>query len=120
MASLKNVYGDNFNEISLKTNVDSIINLFSSNIAHKEFKYTINTCSLWKDNDLNPNVINGLIDRVVKLNPKMRLTHINKYTKYVNIFPILISNKVEYFILTDLNSRNAYHIYITPEKMDVL
>jgi hypothetical protein len=57
---------------------------------------------------------------VQELNEYIRLTHVNKKSKFINMFPTLIIEPVEYFILTDLKDGVFYSIYITPEKMNVL
>ena len=120
MTSIKLVYGDNFVNDSLSDNINQLINIFATNLANKEFNLTINNSKLWKDDNIPINLIEKLMETTQKYNEKMRLTHVNKKSKFINMFPILISGPVEYFVLTDIEEKVFYSIFITPEKISVL
>ena len=69
---------------------------------------------------LDTDIITQLITKVQELNQYVRLTHVNKKSKYINMFPTLLEDPVEYFILTDLKEGVFYSLYITPDKINVL
>jgi|694.fasta_scaffold40265_5 hypothetical protein len=119
MASLKAVYGDTY-DMDIKTDyINHVVNLYANNIANKEFILTYNSSKMWVNCNLPQDIITNLIITAQNLNPKIRLTHVNKNSKYINIFPALIKGAVEYFILTDLKENVFYSLYITPDKMSV-
>lgn len=120
MASIKSVYGSTFHEDSINNHSTNLINLFSTNLANKEFTFSISSCDLWNNNGLSKEIILKLINAVQVKNPSVRLTHISKNSHYINMFPYIIKTAAEYFILTDLTDRKFYSIYITPDKIDVL
>ena len=122
MSSIEVVYGSNFKKESLDDQIKQIINIISNNLSNKEFIFHTSTCKLWDESlkNININYITELIMNVQSKNPYFRLTHVNKNSKYINMFPSLCEKNAEYFILTDLNEGVFYSIYITPEKMDVL
>lgn len=119
MSSLKLVYGDTY-ETDIKKDYElQIIKLFANNIANKEFTLSYNSCKIWERNNLSGEIITKIIEEAQSINPDIRLTHVNKNSKYINMFPCLIEGAVEYFVLTDLKDGVMYSIYITPEKMNV-
>ena len=120
MASISAVYGKTFQQDAERDHTDHVLQLFSTNLANKEFSISVNTCDLWKNSNINPKLIVSLIQEVQRKNNAMRLTHVDKNTNWINIFPITAACSAEYFILTDLTEGKFYSVYITPEKMDVL
>ena len=120
MADIRSVYGNTFQEDSIKSHSSNLVKLFSTNLANKEFAFSISSCDLWHNNSLSSSIILQLIDAVQTKNKSMRLTHVAKQSKYINMFPYILKTPAEYFILTDLNDRKFYSVYITPEKIDIL
>jgi len=120
MSSLNLVYGDSYKSDSINDQRNQLINIFANNIANKELTYSINNCKLWTDNNIQSDIITQLITKVQELNQYVRLTHVNKKSKYINMFPTLLEDPVEYFILTDLKEGVFYSLYITPDKINVL
>jgi hypothetical protein len=120
MADIRSVYGNSFQEESIKQHSGNLVKLFSTNLANKEFKFNISSCDLWHNNSLSTDIVMQLISSVQAKNQSMRLTHVAKQSSYINMFPYILKTPAEYFILTDLKERKFYSIYITPEKIDVL
>jgi hypothetical protein len=120
MADIRAVYGNTFKEESVQQHSENLVKLFSTNLANKEFKFNISSCDLWNNNILSQDIILSLITAVQAKNQAMRLTHVSKQSKFINMFPYILKTPAEYFILTDLNERKFYSVYITPEKIDIL
>lgn len=120
MADIRSVYGNTFQQDSINNHTENLVKLFSTNLANKEFTFSISSCDLWHNGALSQDVIIKLIDAVQTKNKALRLTHVAKQSDFINMFPYILKSPAEYFILTDLNERKFYSIYITPEKIDVL
>lgn len=121
MADLSDVYGQNFQSESSQMRLDHMINNIANNIAHRQFKFKLHDNNdLWaQSQNLKPEVINKLINKVKNVNKKMTPIHINKHSNQINLLPeLIIDTPVEYFMIIDSEMNRAYYIYITPSEVN--
>lgn len=120
MAQIGEVYGENYSEQSKFGRMKYAVKLIAMNIANKNFSFRHDSSELWKEHNMTLDAIRLLLQQVQTVNPKVRITHIDKTTDKINIFPVLINGPVEYFVLTDLSDQQIklYSIYITPSLME--
>ncbi len=122
MARIDETYGADFAQQSLMGRIKYSVQLLGTNIAHKNFTFRHDSASLWKGANMHKDAIVELIKQVQNVNPKFRVTHIDKTTPKRNMFPYLIAGPVEYFVVTDLtgDTIQIYSVYITPSNMEPL
>ena len=121
MASIGEVYGDNFHQKAVYDKAVYAAKLYASNIVHKQFSFRNETADMWNGNNMKPEIINSLSEQVRANNPSFRLVHAPKTSTAVNRFPYLINGPVEYFNVVDLSVKGKtqiYSIYITPTQME--
>lgn len=120
MAEIGEVYGKNYEQQSYQERIRYAVKLIATNIAHKKFSFRYDSTIMWRGNNMYPDAIKTLLTQVQKISPELRLTHINKTTDMINIFPYLVNGPVEYFVLTDLSGKQVkmYSLYITPTLME--
>jgi hypothetical protein len=120
MASIGEVYGQDFQEKAVYDKAEYVAKLYASNIAHKQFSFHNEGSAMWIKNNMKPEIINALIKQVAMNNQKFRMVHIVKTSPNINMFPYLINGAVEYFVVVDLTGKKIalYSIYITPTQME--
>lgn len=120
MASIGEVYGNDFQQKAIYDKALYVAKLYASNIVHKQFTFRNEGQSMWNGNNMKPEIIQALANQVQANNPKFRLVHISKTSSDINMFPYLINGAVEYFIVVDMSGEQTqlYSIYITPNKME--
>ncbi len=123
MASINEVYGDNFKASAITDKAVYAAKLLSSNIAHKQFNFRNETPEMWEGNNMKADIIKVLTKHPSSLNANIRVVHIPKISKDINMFPFLINGPVEYFVVIDTekainNQTQIYSIYITNMKME--
>lgn len=123
MASINEVYGNNFKETATMDKAVYAAKLLATNIAHKQFNFRNEAPEMWQGNNMKPDVIRALTSHASSANPNLRVIHINKTSKDVNMFPFLINGPVEYFIVVDTEhtakgKTQIYSVYITNMKME--
>lgn len=121
MASIGEVYGQDFQERAVHDKAAYVAKLYAANIAHKQFSFHNEGSAMWNGNNMKPEVIEALIQQVRVNNGKFRLLHINKTNSDdMNMFPYLINGAVEYFIVIDMSGKKVqlYSVYITPTQME--
>lgn len=120
MASIGEVYGNNFQQQALHEKASYVAKLYAANIVHKQFSFRNEGQSMWNGNNMKPEIISALVTQVQQNSPKFRLQHISKTSSDVNMFPYLIKGAVEYFVVIDLTGERTqlYSIYITPSQME--
>jgi hypothetical protein len=122
MSSISEVYGNTFQETSIREKGLYAVKLYASNIGHKQFNFRNDTPELWSGNNIKSEFIQAFQSAVRHSNAKMRIVHMNKFNPVeMNVFPYLIKGPVEYFILVDMTPEHKtqlYSFYITPFNMD--
>jgi hypothetical protein len=120
MASIGEVYGDNFQTKAVHDKAAYVAKLYAANIVHKQLSFRNEGYTMWNGNNMKPEIITTLIQQVVGNNPQFRLVHVSKTSKDTNMFPYLINGAVEYFIVVDMSGKKTqlYSIYITPTQME--
>jgi hypothetical protein len=120
MASIGEVYGQDFQVKAVHDKAEYVAKLYASNIAHKQFSFHNEGSAMWNQNNMKPEIIASLINQVPMNNAKFRMVHIDKTSANINMFPYLINGAVEYFIVVDLSGKKIqlYSIYITPTQME--
>jgi len=120
MASIGEVYGNDFEKKALHDKALYVAKLYASNIVHKQFTFRNEGQAMWNGNNMKPEIIEALVEQVQINNRRFRLKHVVKSSNDVNMFPYLINGAVEYFIVIDMsgNKTQLYSIYITPNSME--
>lgn len=118
MAELQEVFGQNYNVESCLQRVNYSAKILAVNIAKLNFKLRHASDSLWNGNNMRPEALRLIINKVQEVNPKFRIECIDKTSKTVNMFPYLIDGAVEYFRIVDLDRKRIYLIYVTPINME--
>jgi len=120
MASIGEVYGNDFQQKAVYDKAVYVAKLYASNIAHKQFTFRNEGESMWNGNNMKPEILDALAQQVAMNNPKFRLKHICKTSNDINMFPYLINGAVEYFVIIDMSGDKTqlYSIYITPNRME--
>ena len=123
MASINEVYGNNFKESATLDKASYAAKLYATNIAHKQFNFRNESQEMWNGNNMKPEVIQILTSQPSAINANIRVVHISKTSADLNMFPYLINGPVEYFVVVDTEGTAAgrtqiYSIYVTPMKME--
>lgn len=119
MASIGEVYGNDFQKRATHDKAVYVAKLYATNIVHRQFSFRNEGQSMWNGHNMKPEIIRILTEQVRLANPKFRLQHIDKTSGEVNIFPYLINGPVEYFVVVDMSKNvQLYSIYITPTHME--
>ena len=120
MAQIGEVYGTNYSEQSKIERMKYAVKLISANIANKNLMFRHDSSEMWAGNNMHKEAIKMLMEQVQRLNPKFKITYVDKTTSKVNMFPYLINGPVEYFVVTDLSEDQIklYQIYVTPSLME--
>ena len=121
MASIGEVYGNDFQAKAVYDKAAYVAKLYAANIVHKQLSFRNEGYTMWNGNNMKPEIIKTLISQVSGNNPKFRLVHVPKTSSDINMFPYLINGAVEYFIVVDMSSKDnvqLYSIYITPTQME--
>ena len=103
MAEIGEVYGNNYQEQSEVERIRYATKIIGTNIGHKKFSFRYDSGVLWQNNNMKNAGIKMIISQTQKVNTHFKLTHVDKRTDKVNMFPSLINGPVEYFVLTDLS-----------------
>ncbi len=120
MASIGEVYGNDFQERAVHDKAAYVAKLYASNIVHKQFSFRNEGHSMWIGMNMKSDIIKELTSQVLANNAKFRLVHISKTSPELNIFPYLINGPVEYFVVVEIADKHTqlYSIYITPTQME--
>jgi len=120
MASIGEVYGQDFQQKAVHDKAVYVAKLYASNIVHKVFSFRNDGATMWNGNNMKPEIIQALAGQVRTNNPKFRLQHISKTSPDINMFPYLINGAVEYFVVVDMSGKHTqlYSVYITPNRME--
>lgn len=120
MASIGEVYGNNFQTKAVHDKAAYVAKLYAANIVHKQFSFRNEGHNMFMNNNMKPEMIETLIHQVRTNNPKFRLVHVKKTSNDINMFPYLINGAVEYFIIIDMSGKQTqlYSVYITPTQME--
>ena len=118
MASVTEVYGDKYNQEACYGRLNYSAKVLANNIAELSFNIRHESDTLWDGNNMKPEAIKLIIDKVQNINPHFMMDHINKTSCQTNMLPYLIDGAVEYFRIIDLNRNRLYLIYITPDNME--
>lgn len=118
MASVKEVYGTNYNVEACYQRMNYSAKILASNIANLNFKIRHDSEYMWNSNNMKPDAIKLMTDKVQNINPKFKITHIPKTSQLVNMFPYLINGAVEYFRILDTDKNRLYLLYITPFNLE--
>ena len=115
MADVADVYGNQFQSQSFHDRIKNVARLLGTNIAHKNFPFRLEAESVFCKHNMHEEAIKQVIIQVQATNKMLRLTHVNKLSDKINIFPYLINGPVEYFVLTDLAEKKLIMLYISPK-----
>ena len=118
MASVQEVYGKNYNVEACYQRLNYSAKILATNIAELNFKIRHDSDQLWDGNNMKPEAVKLIIDKVQNINPHFVMDHIGKSTQLVNMFPYLIDGAVEYFRIVDLLRKRIYLMYITPVNIE--
>ena len=114
MASVQEVYGTNYNVEACYQRLNYSAKVLSANISELSFKIRHDSEYMWQGNNMKPEATKLLVEKVQNMNPSFIMTHVDKRSKEINMFPYLIDGEVEYFRIVDLRKCRIYLIYITP------
>jgi len=114
MASVQEVYGNNYNLEACYQRLNYSAKVLATNIAELNFKIRHDSQYLWLNNNMKPEAIKLIIDKVHNINSRFVMERIDKTSQMVNMFPYLIDGAVEYFRIVDLQRYRIYLLYITP------
>lgn len=120
MASIGEVYGQNFKQQASHDKAVYVAKLYASNIVHKQFNFSNEGAAMWNGNNMKPEIIKALSEQVRTNDSKFRLVHISKTGPDINMFPYLVNGAVEYFVVVEMiqDKVQLYSIYITPNRME--
>jgi hypothetical protein len=123
MASINEVYGNNFREAASSDKANYAAKLYATNIAHKQFNFRNEAPEMWQGNNMKQSAIQVITTQPSTINNNLRVVHIPKTSKDINMFPYLINGPVEYFVVVDTEhmasgKTQIYSIYITSMKME--
>lgn len=118
MAAVEEIYGSNYNLEACYQRLNYSAKVLAINIAEMNFKIRHDSQHMWDGNNMKPDAIHLLIDKVHNINQSFSIQNINKTDKLVNMFPYLINGAVEYFRIVDLKRKRIYLIYITPSNIE--
>lgn len=120
MAEIGEVYGKDYAQTSKLEKIKYTVKLLASNIANRNFTFRHDSSDMWTNGNMPIEAIKLLLEQVQKINPKFKITYVDKTSAQVNIFPFLINGPVEYFIVTDLSEDRVkiYSLYISPSIME--
>jgi hypothetical protein len=118
MASVNEVYGNNYNKEACEGRIKYSVKILSSNIAQLSLNIRHDSEYIWKGNNMLQEAINGIISSVQEMNTYFHIDHIIKTSPQVNMLPYLIDGPVEYFRIIDLKNNRLYLLYITPSNME--
>jgi hypothetical protein len=121
MASIQEIYGSNYQSESLQLRRNHIINHIANNLAHRQFRFHLSDQrEVWgSEQSMLPDCLHNLLSRVPTLNPKMKITQLNKNKiDHMRLLPELVFNiPVEYLMIVDNEMERAYFLYITPNEV---
>lgn len=118
MASIGEVYGNDFSAKATRDKALYEAKLFGNNIANKVYSFRNDSNDMWSGPNMKPDVVSFLVQHVKAVNPMMRLLHVKKTSKDINRFKYFVTGPVEYFNVIDLGSGQTVCIYITPTTME--
>lgn len=122
MAELNDIYGSNYQQESLLSKNNYVINTIANNIAHRQLSFRLfDTSDLWDISHKLPlHVINSIQQKINIINKNIRLYNIDKKSVRIKMFPYLvIDTPVEYFWIIDLEYQKSYFMYMTPREVAV-
>jgi len=122
MSKLTDVYGHDYQQVTMKSKAQTIINNISNNICHRHFNYRLDTSVLWDANgSIRLSHIIEIIDRVKTLKPRFEIHHINKNSDEINmIHTNIVGTPVEYMIIIDREFSKVYSLFITKDDIGLL
>lgn len=124
MSALDEVYGKNYQNDSIQSRCEYILNLIVNHIVHRQFVVNLdNGDILWNNDHLSQQTIDQLCQKVQQQSQQLEdpliIRHINlqnieqkKYLPY-----LILSTPVEYFYIIDKKLQKYYFIFITPSQM---
>ena len=122
MASISDVYGNDFQARALLEKATYVAKLYAVNIVHKQFSFRNEGQSMWngQTHSMKPEIIRALVEQVHASNPHFSLVHVSKGSPEINAFPYFINGDVEYFVVVDMSGKHTqlYSVYITPTMME--
>ena len=122
MASLSDVYGDNYSCEVKQSRVDHVVNVLVKNISARNYDFRFDSSSVWTGNNINDSAKKALLFRIKKIcNKQCLFEYIDKRDpSQLPMLPNLINGPVEYFYTIDFDKVEIHFIFITPDAVTVL
>ena len=117
MASVYEVYGGNYANEAMLGRIEFAAKGLAQNIAQLELNKRLETDMLWQGNNMEPEAVAMIRNKVLEISPHLRIDHLNKQ-RDSDMVPYLINGAVEYFRLVDYRAGKIYLFYITPFNME--
>jgi hypothetical protein len=121
MVEINEVYGLDYQMKSIDSRINSLIDNLGNNIANEQYRFRLHdTADLWNNgNKMSQGTVSKLINKVMSVNKRLYMCHINQNTNAINMIPVLIAGTpVEYFYIVDQDKARVYFIYITPNEVN--
>lgn len=118
MASVREVYGNEYSNEAILARVSFSAKALAQNIAQLQLNMRHESDTLWNGNNMLKEALGMIIDQVCKISPHLKITHLNKFSSDTDMLPYLIDGAVEYFRVIDYKFKKIYLIYITPFNME--
>lgn len=118
MATINEVYGNNFNQHAFSSRVHRLTDLIAGNFANLNFNLRHNFAPLFRNQGIDPAELEQIVAKTKALNPNIAVLPIKKDTPEINMLPYLLTIPAEYFRIVDIERQKIYLVYISTEHME--
>ena len=118
MATINEVYGQDYSQQAFVSRVRHITDLIASNFANLNFKLRHDYSPLFRRIGMDPAEIQQIVEKTAALNPNVIVLPIQKNTEEMKMLPYLLTIPAEYFRILDIQSQKIYLVYVSTENME--
>ena len=118
MATIDEVYGDNFSQEAFSSRVRHICDLISSNFANLNFQLRHEYGPIFRQGGMDPKEIQQIIEKTQLLNPEIIVQHLRKGTDELKMLPYMLTIPAEYFRIVDISRQKIYLVYVSTQNME--
>jgi hypothetical protein len=118
MATIDEVYGQEYRQQSFTSRVGHITDLIASNFANLNFKLRHDYSPLFTREGVAPAELQQIVDKTKALNPSVIVLPIKRDSEELGMLPYLLTVPAEYFRILDIDHQKIYLAYVSIDNME--
>ena len=118
MATINEVYGNDFRQEAFSARVGHITDLIAGNFANLTFSLRHDYSPVFRSTGMAQREIDEIVAKAWALNQDILVLPIRKGTAETTMLPYLLNVPAEYFRVVDMPKQKIYLVYVSVDNME--